>query len=440
MCYNCDGDRMIKVVKNGTVITMDDSRSKKYEKLDIVIDGDAIAALTSNYEGSYDEVIDASGKIVMPGLINAHTHLGMSIFRATNDNLSLNDWLTKKIWPIEDKLTNEDIYYSTLLSAIEMIKSGTVMSNDMYFNCDGSLKALRETKVRCLFGRCLMDNDEDGDNRIADFKRLYEENKDNELIKFAIAPHAFYTCSREYLKKCSDLALQYNLPFHIHFSENENEVQQIKKMYGKDPVDALEEVGLFRNKLILAHATFISDYGLEKLKGKDVSFVHNPVSNLDLGCGVADIVKYRNYVNISLGTDGQGSGNNMNLFYHMSLVDLLQKGKYKDPSVMSSYDVLKMATINGAKALGVDNLIGSIEIGKKADLIILDMNNVEAYPNVSPITNIVHNTQSFNVSTTIINGEVLMKDNKLMLDIDLDDLKSKIDDIVSKRFNDNEII
>ena len=440
MCYNYDGDRMIKVIKNGTVITMNDNRRDIYEKLDVVIDGDTITSLTPNYDGDYDEVIDASGKIVMPGLINAHTHLGMSIFRATNDNLKLNDWLTKKIWPIEDTLTDEDVYYSTLLSAIEMIKSGTVMSNDMYINCDGGIEAIKKAKIRCLFGVCLRDNDGLGEERINIFKRLYEDNKDNKLIRFSIAPHAFYTCSSEYLKRCSDLALQYNLPFHIHFSENEDEVEKIRSLYGKDPVDALEEVGLFRNKLILAHATFISDYGLEKLKGRDVSFVHNPVSNLDLGCGVADIVKYRNYVNISLGTDGQGSGNNMNLFYHMSLVDLLQKGKYMEPSVISSYDILKMATINGARALGVEDLIGSIEVGKKADLIILNMNNIEAYPSASLITNIVHNTQSFNVSTTIINGEVLMRDNNLMLDVDLVDLRNRIDDIVSRKFSDVEII
>lgn len=429
---------MIKVVKNGTVITMDEKREKKYEKLDVVIEDDTIKEVVSDYQGPSDEIIDATDKIVMPGLINSHTHLGMSIFRATNDNLNLDDWLTKKIWPIEEHLTVEDVYYSTLLSCIEMIKTGTTMSNDMYFNCDGSLKALKQTKVRCLFSNCLMDNDNNGEERIETFLKLYEENKNDPLISFSIAPHAFYTCSKDYLRRCSDLALEMNLPFHIHFCENLDEVEKIKKAYQKDPVDALEEVGLLRNKLILAHATFISDAGLEKLKGKDVSFVHNPLSNLNLGCGIADISKYRDYVNVCLGTDGQGSGNNMNLFYHMSITDLLQKGKYQNPTVSSSYEVLKMATINGAKALGVANFVGSIEKNKKADIIIIDMNQIETYPTVDIITNLVHNTTSSNVTTTIINGEMVMKDRKLLVKVNEEELKQEITKIINRLMKEEE--
>lgn len=412
---------MIKVIKNGTVITMSNNRPK-YENIDIVIKDNKIENLVSNYDGDYDEIIDASNKIVMPGLINCHTHLGMSIFRATNDNLNLDDWLNNKIWPIENNMTDEDIYYTTLLSCIEMIKTGSVIANDMYFGCNGSLKAISETKVRCLFGRCLI---ADKDENINELLNLIKNNK-NELIKFAVAPHAFYTCSKEYLKKCSDLALQYDLPLHIHFCENLNEVEGINNKY-ETTFNALKETGMLRNKLILAHGTFIDE--IEKLKNYDVSVIHNPISNLNLGCGCADIVKYKNYVNVGLGSDSQGSGNNMNLFYHMSVVDLLQKGKYKDPTVYSSFDTLKMATIDGAVALGVDDIIGSIEIGKCADIIIVDLNNIEAYPSIDLITNLVHNTESINVDTTIINGEVLMKNHKLLLDIDLDKLKNKIDNI-----------
>ena len=421
---------MKKVIKNGLVVTMDLNR-EKYEKLDIVIEDDKIIEVTENYNGSYDILIDASNKIVMPGLINCHTHLGMSIFRATNDNLNLDDWLNKKIWPIEAKLTDEDVYYTTLLSCIEMIKTGSVMANDMYFASKGSLKALEEAKVRCLYGRCLMDNDNNGEERINEFLELYKNNH-NPLVLFSVAPHALYTCSRDYLKKCSDLALELNLPYHIHFCENLNEVEGIKNNYGST-FNALSETGLLRNKLILAHGTFIDE--IEKYKDYDISIVHNPVSNLNLGCGIADIVKYRKYVNIGLGTDGQGSGNNMNLFYHMSLVDFLQKGMYKDPTVYSSYDTLKMATIDGAKVLGVDKLIGSIEVGKKADIIILDLNNLEVYPTTDLITNIVHNVESNNVDTTIINGEVLMQNHKLTLNINEEELKNNIDKIIDRVLN-----
>lgn len=423
---------MIKVIKGGTVITMDEKRKEQYEKLDIVIKDDKIFKIVKDYDGEYDMLIDATNKVVLPGLINAHTHLGMSIFRATNDSLTLNEWLENKIWPIENNLTNDDVYYSTLLSCIEMIKTGTTTSNDMYFNCDGSIKALKQTKLRSLFSRCLMDGTGQGQKMIDEFLKLYEENKDSDLIKFSVAVHSFYTSSEEYLKKCSDLALKLDLPLHIHFCENETEVSTIKEKYNMDPVDALEKVGMLRNKLILAHTTFISEDKLSKFLNKKVSFVHNPISNLNLGCGIANISKYKNYVNVCLGTDGQGSGNNLNLFYHMSMVDLLQKGLYKDPVVSSSYEVLKMATINGAKALFMDDKIGSIEVGKNADIIIVDLNEIETYPTVDVINNVVHNTGYSNVDATIVNGEVLMLNHKLLVPFDEVELKKHINSIINR--------
>ena len=423
---------MIKVIKNGIVITMDEKREKRYEKLDIVIKDNIIVELVKNYNKEADLVIDANDKIVMPGLINCHTHLGMSIFRATNDSLELNDWLTKKIWPIENNMTDEDVYYSTLLSCLEMIKSGTTCSNDMYFGSLKAIDAIKQTKMRSIFSRCLMDSDNKGQEKIDEFEQLIEKNKNNELIKFAVTPHSLYTCSKEYLKECALLAKKYNIPIHVHFSENMDEVNGIKDSYKCDPVQALNEIGFLNNKLILAHGTFISDEGLKLLKGKDVSICHNPISNLNLGCGIADIVKYKDYVNICLGTDGQGSGNNMNLFYHMSVVDLLQKGNKRDSKVINSYEVLKMATINGAYALGLDKEIGSIEVGKKADIIILDTNYYNTYPNVDIITNIVHNTETNNVDTVMINGELLINNHQLLLDVNNNNLKDKIDKMLDR--------
>ena len=423
---------MITLIKNATVITMDDTRDEQYEKLDIVIADDTIKELTNEYKGEYDKLIDATDKVVMPGLINCHTHLGMSVFRATNDSLTLEKWLQEKIWPIEDKLTDDDIYYTTMLSCIEMIKSGTTTSNDMYYNCNGSLKAIKECQVRSLFSRCLMDSDGGGDKRIEEFLKLYNENVSQDLITFSVAPHAIYTCSYEYLKRCANLAKELKLPIHIHFCENLDEVNNIKNKYHKSPVALLKELGYLENKLILAHATYISDLELEELKNRDVSFVHNPISNLNLGCGIADITKYRKYVNITLGTDGQGSGNNLNLFKHMSYVDLLQKGIYKDPTIFSSYDVLKIATINGAKALGLGNLVGSITPGKKADIIIIDLDSTETYPSPDLITNIVHNVDASNIDTTIVNGKILMENHQIKLSINEDNIKKEVDRIINK--------
>lgn len=421
---------MIKVIKNGTVITMDQSREKKYEKLDIVIENDTIKEITENYNGPYDEIIDATNKVVMPGLINCHTHLGMSIFRATNDNLDLNTWLNNKIWPIENHMTDEDIYYTTLLSCLEMIKTGTTMSNDMYFCWRGQLKAIKESKIRCMTSSMLIN---DSQKCIDDFITIYNENKETELLDFSITPHSLYSSSKEYLKKANELATTLNLPIHTHFCENENEVKGIIHDYNKTPAKALEELGFLNHKLILAHCTFLNDEDIITLRNKDVSIVHNPISNLNLGCGIANITKYRaNGINVCLGTDGQGSGNNMNLFYHMSLVDFLQKGIYKNPTIASSYETLKMATINGAKALGKEKEIGSIEINKKADIIILDYNNIESYPTPDLITQVVHNTESVNVDTTIINGNILMKNHKITLPINEEELKQNIEKIITR--------
>ena len=423
---------MRKVIKGGIVITMDEKKLEKFEKLDIVIEDDVIKELTVNYQGDADVIIDATNKVVMPGLINCHTHLGMSLFRATNDELTLNEWLNKKIWPIEANMTDEDVYYATLFSILEMLESGTTCSNNMYFSSEAAINAVIQTKVRSVFSECLMDNDDKGQDRIEIFKKLYEKYKDNDLISFMVAPHSMYTCSKKYLKECSDLALSYNVPVHIHFCENDEEVKTIKKQYNMDPVKALNKVGLLRNKLILAHGTNISDKGLKILNKKNISICHNPISNLNLGCGIADIDKYNNTLNICLGTDGQGSGNNMNMFYHMSVVDLLQKGIHKNPLSMNSYDVLKIATINGAYALGLEKEIGSIEIGKKADIIIVDINTINSYPSNDIINNIVHNTETINIDTVMINGNILIQNHKLMLNLNKEALKEKIKEMEAR--------
>lgn len=425
---------MTILIKNGLVITMDEKRKEKYEELDIIIKDDRIERITKNYQGKYDKIIDATNKIVMPGLINAHTHLGMSIFRATNDSLTLQDWLENKIWPIENKMTEEDIYYAALLSCIEMIKTGTTCSNDMYFGWKGTMKAIKETKMRTVMSRCLIGTtNEEGLSKFEDFKKLMETYKNDELTTFAVAPHSMYTCTKEYLEKCGKLAQETNLPIHIHFCENKEEVKNITNTYKKTPVEALEELGYLNSKLILAHGTFISKQEQEILKNKDVSIVTNPISNLNLGCGIADLTSYKNNrINICLGTDGQGSGNNLNLFKHMSLVADLQKALYQDPTIMNSYEVLKMATINGAKALNLEHKIGSLEEGKKADLIIIDLDKTATFPTPELITQIVHNIETENIITTIINGEIVMENKQLTININEQMLKERINKIYTR--------
>ena len=425
---------MIKVIKNGTVITMDEKRKEKFEKLDIVIDNGTITKISNNYTGPSDKIIDATGKIVMPGLINCHTHLGMSIFRCTNDGYNLNDWLNKKIWPIEDKLSWKDIYYTTLLSCIELIKSGATTSADDYFGSLESINAIKECKIREIFTNCTLDSDGKGEDRINMFEKLYNENSNvSDLITFSVAPHSMYTCSKDYLLRLREIALKYNLPIHMHMSENLDEVKTITKAYGMKPAFVLKELGLTDCKLVLAHCTFLDDDEIDLLKNYDVSIVHNPISNLNLGCGIAPIKKYIDSgLNVCLGTDGQGSAINLDMFYHMAFVDLLQKGIYKDPLAFDSYDVLKLATINGAKAFGLENKIGSIEVGKKADIIILNYDDISVYPTINIISQVVHNTRNYHVETSIINGEIIMENRKLLLNIDENSLKEKTNEIISR--------
>ena len=422
-------------ITNAKVITMDNN-FKEIDDLDVVFENDEIIFVGKEYTETVDKVIDGKNKILMPGLINCHTHLGMSLFRGTNDNYPLSTWLSDYIWPIEDNMTDDDLYITTLVSCLEMIKTGTTCFNDMYFGWKGVLKAVKEAKVRGLFGRCLVGTMETGKNRIDEFKEMYqEENGKSDLIGFTIAPHGLYTCDSEYINECSKLADKYNLPIHMHLAENRQELIDIKNMHHKEWIDVLKDSNFLNKKLILAHCTYLSH--LEELQGKDVNIVTNPISNLNLGCGIADIKSYlEKGLNVCLGTDGQGSGNNMNLFYHMSLLDYLQKGVYEDPTILRSYDVLKMATINGAKALGLEDKIGSITVGKKADLILIDLNDITMTPTVNIVTEIAHNGWFNSIDTTIINGEIIYSNNKFNLDIDINKLKEDINNIRTRLLKD----
>ncbi len=355
-----------------------------------------------------------AGKVVMPGLINTHAHVPMSIFRETVDGYMTQDWLEKKIWPMEDKMSKEDIYDASLLSFIEMIKTGTTTINDMYFMTEEIMKAATETGVRIQTTRTLMDMAGDGDTRIEELKKLlntYQGKQEN--ITFNIGIHGFYTTNDEYIKKCVVLAKQYDLPVHIHFCENGKEAEDIKTQYQvESPVELIKRY--FKGMhVILAHAVKLTKQEIEELAKEDIDIAHCPVSNLKLGCGIADITSMQeNGITVSLGTDGQGSGSNLDLFETMKFTALLQKGINEDPMKLSAYEVLKMATINGAKALGLQE-VGSLEEGKKADMIILNLEDAISQPVNNIFAQIVYNVKGTNVETTIINGKILMENRKI---------------------------
>lgn len=403
------------LIKHCNLISVEPDRELFEKDIDILIEDDIIKKISKNINEDVDKIINATNKVAMPGLINTHAHVPMSIFKENLDGYSLQEWLTQKIWPAEAKLTDEDIYKSSIMSFKEMIRTGTTTIVDMYFMQDNIIKAAEDTFVRIELTRTLMDSDGNGDKKLKELEELiksFPNNKGN--ISINVGAHALYTCSKSYLPKAIALAQKYGLNFQMHFCENAQEVKDIKKDYNvENPGDVLEKY-LGNTNTILAHCVKLSDTDIEKMKKLNISISHCPISNLKLGCGIARINKLlEEGINVSLGTDGQGSGSSLDLFEAMKFTALLQKGINENPKLLPAYEIIKMATINGAKALRKENEIGSIKEGKKADIIILDMEN----PVITPINDIfsaiVYNTKGTDVDTTIINGKILMENKKI---------------------------
>ena len=408
---------MKTLIKNCNLISMDNSRPRLENNVDILIEENKIKKIEKDIsEENIDKLINAENKYVLPGFINTHAHIGMSIFRETVDGLKLQDWLSKKIWPIEDNLTEQDIYYSSLYSCIEMIKTGTTTVNDHYFFPESVISAISKSGMRGEVTRVLMDINNDLDGRVDELINTIEKHKNaNDNVTINVGVHGLYTASKDCLVKAIEISKKYNLNFHIHFCENTSEVEEIKQRYNVNTPSEVIEKYLSDLNVILAHCVKLGDKDFDILKNlKNINVSHCPISNLKLGCGIANLPKMlENNINISLGTDGQGSGCNLDMFDTMKFTGLLQKGVNEDPTLVPAYEVLKMATINGAKALNKENLTGSITEGKLADLIILDTNEVTMQPINDIFADIVYNAKGHNVVTTMVNGNILMENRKL---------------------------
>lgn len=400
------------LIKNCNLISMSEHREKYEKNIDILIEDNKIKKIEKNIDEEADKIINASGKVVMPGLINTHSHISMSIFRETVDGLKTQDWLTKKIWPIEDQLTDEDIFYATMLSCIEMIETGCTCINDMYFLTENIIKAAVESGIRLQTTYTLMGYDENDTVRFEKLSNLLEKYKYH-TISFNAGIHGLYTSNENYVKKCVEFAKKKELPIHMHFCENIKEREDIKREYNvEEPSEVIKRTfeGIHN---ILAHCVKISEKDIENLKETNTYISHCPVSNLKLGCGVAPVAKMiENGLNVSLGTDGQGSGSNLDMFETMKYAALLQKGINEDPKEMEAYEVIKMATVNGAKALNLKN-IGKIEEESIADLIIINMDEAITNPINNVFAEIVYNVKGTNVDTTIVNGKILMENRKI---------------------------
>ena len=399
------------LIKNATLVAMDETKPQVQEKMDILIVDNRIEKISTNIEENVDKIINANNNVVMPGLINLHSHVGMSIFRETVDGLSLQNWLENAIWPIEDKLTEDDIYRASKLSFMEMIETGTTTVNDMYFFARDEARAAKELGVRAQVTRTLMDSisKEDGEARFEEIRDLIKEFRNDELISINAGLHGLYTSSKDYATEAFKFAKENNLNLHMHFCENTKEREDIFDSYDEEPEEFLHDVSDSVN-VILAHCVKTDPTKLPK----DVSIASCPVSNMRLGCGIPKIKKMLELgINVGLGTDGQGSGSSLDMFEQMKITPLLQKGIEEDPTLIPAYEVLKMATINGAKALKMDNKIGSIEEGKLADILIVDMKNTLTIPVNNVVSELVYNVKGKDVLTTIINGKIVMEDREL---------------------------
>lgn len=425
------------LIKNASLIPMVKDEEEIIKNVDILIQDDEIIKIEKCITDYADKIIDAKHNIVLPGFINAHTHLPMSIFRDTLEGYNLQDWLSKKIWPAEDKLTNDDIYNATMLSCIEAIKTGTTTLQDQYFMTEQIIQAAVDLGVRLEATRVIMDIDNGLEKRKRELIKLIDEYKNKyPTIGINVGIHGLYTTSENAVKEAIKIAKENNLNIHMHFCENQKEVDDIKNMYNvKTPADALLKY-FDKTKNILAHCVKLTNEEIDAIGNTNTSIVHCPVSNLKLGCGIAPIRELQERgINVALGTDGQGSGCNLDMFETMKYASLLQKGIKENPSKMSAYETLKMATVNGAKALGLEDKIGSIEIGKKADIIIVKLGNVVNQPINDVISNVVYNTKGSNVVTTIINGKIVMENRKIV-NCDENDIYEKCQKIAEQILQD----
>lgn len=403
------------LIKNVDLIPMDGEERAIY-KTNIYIQDKEITHIGQIREDiEVERVIDGRNKLAMPGLINAHTHIGMSLLRNYADDLPLHDWLTKAIWPVEANLKAEDVYWGSLLSMVEMIESGTTAFCDMYFFMDEVAKGVVESGMKAVLTRGLIEGDE-SDRKLHETRNLHKswDGKGDGRIKVMVAPHAPYTCSSNFLKRTMDLAKELNTGIHIHLSETKKEVEDSYKEHGKSPIKHVYDLGLLDFHTIAAHCVHLNEEDMDILLEKDVYPVNNPGSNLKLASGFAPVDKMlKKGITVALGTDGSSSNNNLNMFEEIYLAAVLNKAVNLDAVSVPAYTAIEMATINGARALGWENETGSIEVGKRADMILIDLDKPHLYPRHNLISAASYGMQASDVDTVIIDGKIVMEKREI---------------------------
>ncbi len=366
------------------------------------------------------DIYELTDHILIPGLINTHTHAAMSLFKGFSDDLPLQDWLSNHIWPAEKKFVSSSfVKDGSVLALAEMIKSGITTFNDMYFFPDATAEAAKELGVRGNIGLVVLDfptnyaaDPEDYLLKGFDFRDKW---RNEELITTCIAPHAPYSVSDEAFTLINTFAEELNINIHTHLHETQWEINESIEKYGVTPVQRLNNLGIIGPSLMAAHCVHLNNQDIAILAKNKVNIIHNPSSNMKLGSGFSDTSKMlKQNLNISLGTDGSASNNRLDVMEEMRLAALLIKGSTQSPELLPAKEAIKMATINGAKALGLDSEIGSIEINKKADLVAINLNSIENQPVYNPLATLVYSSSRSDISYVWINGEIKLKDKNLV--------------------------
>jgi 5-methylthioadenosine/S-adenosylhomocysteine deaminase len=413
-------------IKQGTIVTM--NKKREIFTGDIYIEDGRISEVSSEIQRRADEEIYAKGKVVIPGLIQTHIHLTQTLFRGMADDMELLDWLRKRIWPLEGNHTVETNYVSAKLGIVELIKGGTTSIIDMETvnHTEGALAAIEESGFRAVIGKCMMDYGEgvpdslmeDTQTSIDESVRLLKKwhGRGKGRIIYAFAPRFVVSCSEKLLVKVRDLAKEYGVMIHTHASENRGEIELVQSDRGMRNVVYLHKLGMTGENLILAHCIWLDDEEMKILADTGTKISHCPNSNLKLASGIAKIPELLDMgADVSIGADGAPCNNNLDMFREMRSAALIQKARLLNPTTMPAERVFEMATLGGAKAMGMEKKLGSLEQGKKADIAIINLRTIHNSPcgedNIIP--QLVYSASANDVETTIIDGEIVMKDRKM---------------------------
>lgn len=407
------------LIRDLVIVTMDHER-RVIENGAIAVDDGVIVFVGPESElpndQVYGRVINKKRRVALPGLVNAHTHAPMVLLRGYADDLPLSSWLSDKIFPAEAKLTADDIYWGTLMACVEMLRTGTTTFADMYFFEDVIAKAVSEVGIRASLTRGVVGLDPEAGRKLDEAVEFAQKwnGAAGGRITTMIGPHASNTCPFEFHHEVASRASKLGLRIHTHIAETKGEVEDVRREYGVTPVELLREAGIFDNPVMGAHCVHLTDEDLEIMKESGAVPVHNPGSNLKLASGIArvpDMLKMG--IPVALGTDGAASNNNLDMFEEIRLAALIHKGVTLDPTVVPAMTVLEMATINGAKALGLEDKIGSIEVGKRADIVLLDATGIRLRPRTDVVSHLVYSAEGPDVEMVLVDGKVVMEQGRV---------------------------